>query len=81
MQKGLEDIKIEVIAYSGYRANERPLYFVLEQKKLEVRKVLDRWLGQEHDYFRVLAGDGGVYLLKWHRYSDVWFVEKKKGKA
>ncbi len=68
--------KIEVVAYSGYKANERPLYLVLDEQRLEVKKTLDTWYGVEHDYFKVLAGDGKVYLLKWHRSLDVWFIEK-----
>jgi hypothetical protein len=68
--------KIEVVAYSGYKANERPLYLVLDERRLEVKNTLDTWYGVEHDYFKVLADDGRVYLLKWHRSLDLWFVEK-----
>ncbi|MGD8984647.1 MAG: hypothetical protein PVH99_04800 [Desulfobacteraceae bacterium] len=68
--------KIEVVAYSGYKANERPLYLVLDEQRLEVKNTLDKWYGVEHDYFKVLADDGKVYLLKWHRSLDLWFVEK-----
>lgn len=68
--------KIEVMAYSGYKANERPLYLVLDEQRLEVKKTLDTWYGVEHDYFKVLADDGKVYLLKWHRFLDMWFIEK-----
>lgn len=68
--------KIEVVAYSGYKANERPLYLVLDEQRLEVKKTLDTWYGVEHDYFKVLADDGKVYLLKWHRALDMWFIEK-----
>jgi hypothetical protein len=69
-------VKIEVAAYSGYKANERPLYFVLDQKKLAVVDVVDRWYGEEHDYFKVLADDGKVYLIRWHRLQDLWFLVK-----
>lgn len=69
-------VKIEVVAYSGYKANERPLYFVLEQRKLVVVNVMDRWYGEEHDYFKVLADDGKVYLIRWHRVLDLWFLVK-----
>ena len=68
--------KIEVMAYSGYKANERPLSFVLDSRKLEVIHIMDRWYGEEHDYFKVLADDGKVYLLRWHRTLDSWFLEK-----
>jgi hypothetical protein len=68
--------KIEVVGYSGYKANERPLYFVLDEERLHVQNIIDRWYGVEHDYFKVTADDGKVYLLKWQRSVDLWFVEK-----
>jgi hypothetical protein len=68
--------KIEVVAYSGYKANERPLYLILDKQRLEVKKTLDTWYGVEHDYFKVLTEDGKLYLLKWNRSLDVWFIEK-----
>jgi hypothetical protein len=79
MEDDTEDREIDVIAYSGYKANERPLYLVVAQQKLEVREVLDRWYGQVHDYFKVMADDGRTYLLKWHRLSDTWFLAKGAG--
>jgi hypothetical protein len=68
--------KIEVVGYSGYKANERPLYFVLDEERLHVQNIIDRWYGVEHDYFKVMADDGKVYLLKWQRSVDLWFVER-----
>lgn len=68
--------KIEVYAYSGYKANERPISFVVDDRKLEVSQIIDRWYGVDDDYFKVLAGDGKVYLLRWHRTLDAWYIEK-----
>jgi hypothetical protein len=65
---------VQVEAYSGYKANERPLHFIVDNQRAEVKQVLDRWTGQDHDYFKVLADDGQVYVLKWHRTSDTWFL-------
>jgi hypothetical protein len=76
MQQQQEGEKISVTAYSGYRANERPLSFVLGDQRREVKNLIDRWFGQEHDYFKVLADDDRVYLIKWHRDLDVWFLVK-----
>ena len=67
-----EATEIEVMAYSGYRANERPLYLVIDGRRLEVKDVLDRWYGQAHDYFKVLAGDDRIYLIRWYRSRDIW---------
>jgi hypothetical protein len=68
--------QVEVTAYSGYKANERPLSFILDQTRLEVEKIVDRWYGVEHDYFKVLADDGRLYLLKWRRSLDCWYAER-----
>ena len=61
-------------AYSGYRANERPLRLLIDEMDLEVVQVIDRWYGVGHDYFKCLASDGQVYMLKWHRTHDQWFL-------
>jgi len=76
MQADTDPKKIEVGAYSGYKANERPLFFVLDDRTFNVKNTIERWYGVEHDYFRVLADDGKVYLLRWHRSLDVWFLVK-----
>ncbi len=76
MLKDSHENKIEVNSYSGYKANERPLNFTLDKKKYKVKEILDWWYGQDHDYFKVLADDGHVYLLKWDRYLDIWFLVK-----
>ncbi len=74
---------IQVEAYSGYRANERPLAFLLENRRRQVVNIVDRWYGEEHDYFKVLADDAKVYLLRWNRWLDLWSlvkVEERLGK-
>jgi hypothetical protein len=65
-------MKIRVETYDGYRAGERPLRFHIGAKKREVVEVLDRWFGEDHDYFKVIADDGGVYVLRYNRSEDSW---------
>ncbi len=73
-----EDIPciIYVECYSGYRANERPVRFSWKDKTYNVINIIDRWYGIEHDYFKVLADDGRVYLIRWNRYEDFWSLIK-----
>ena len=68
--------KIEVAAFSGYKVNERPLYFIVEERKIDVVNIIDRWYGEENDSYKVLADDGKTYLLKWNRALDQWFLVK-----
>jgi hypothetical protein len=65
-------MKIRVETYDGYRAGERPLRFHIGAKKRDVVEVLDRWFGEDHDYFKVIADDGGVYVLRYNRSEDSW---------
>ena len=55
---------IHVECYAGYKADERPISFVLDGKKLMVEKVIDQWRTPEFEYFKVLADDGKGCLLR-----------------
>jgi len=72
---------IKVSSYSGYKANERPMSFTVDGQIREVVNVIDRWYGVEHDYFKVLADDGKVYLIRWNRILDLWFLVRVMEKA
>jgi hypothetical protein len=61
-----------VECYSGYRADERPLRLHLIDGPREVVAIEDRWYSPGATYFRVLADDGGSYLLRHEEAQDVW---------
>jgi hypothetical protein len=65
-------VRITVDSYSGYRACERPLRFRIGEKWRDVVEILDRWYGEDHDYVKVLADDGGMYVLRYGRGDDRW---------
>jgi hypothetical protein len=73
---------IHVECYSGYRGEEEPRRFIFQDSKLEVIEILDRWLDPGHRYFKVKAGDGGVYILRHAAHSGLWeltvYLEGKK---
>lgn len=77
-------MRIEVQCYSGYKADERPVRFHMGERQLEVEEVMDRWYGEDHEYFKVLADDGAIYVLKHHRPQDWWeliqYVRSGKGR-
>jgi len=70
---------IHVSCYSGYKANERPLDFTVRGRKLMVEEIIDQWYGINDDYFKVLANDNKVYLIKYNRNEDLWTLEKIVG--
>ena len=65
-------MQVRVECYSGYKANERPVRFYLGKRKLEVMELLDRWYGEDYDYFKLLADDLSTYVLKYYRFEDHW---------
>jgi len=65
------------------RAADGPLRFVLGDYTIEVDDLLDRWYGDDADYFRVRGGDGHLYVLKHVREPDGWeltsFTRRESG--
>jgi len=68
-------MKVEVISYSGYRVNERPIRFFVGERWLKVKEIIKRWRDEEYDSFKVRANDNRIYILKWHRTDDIWKIE------
>lgn len=68
--------RIRVVCYSGHKADERPVKFLSGEEERVVESVIDRWAGEDHDYFKVLADDRRVYILRRDRDEDVWTLER-----
>jgi len=68
--------RIQVSCYSGFKAEERPVSFQVGDEKRVVENVIDRWAGEDHDYFKVLADDRKVYILRRDRAEDLWTLER-----
>jgi len=69
-------IRIEVKTYSGYKADERPTSFVIGAKEFEVKECLDKWYGEGYGYFKVVADDGYIYILRHDMNNDHWELVK-----
>jgi hypothetical protein len=67
---------IEVECYSGYKADEKPISFILDSKRLMVERIIDQWRSPEFEYFKVLADDGKGYLLRNDYIDGEWELEK-----
>lgn len=68
-------MKIKVECYSGFKADERPLSFMIDDRRLNIEKIINMWHTPEYDCFKVLADDGQTYLLKHDPISDGWTME------
>jgi len=75
---------ITVECYSGYKADEYPRAFTLENKRYEIKEVIDRWYQgylnpefPEANYFRIETACGNRFLLKHDLKNDKWYVCEK----
>jgi hypothetical protein len=66
---------IEVECQAGYRYPENPLYFKLQGRRFKIEKVLDRWYGEDALFFKVLAVDGLIYLLRYALGQETWTLD------
>jgi hypothetical protein len=69
---GSAQILLRVETYSGYKADERPVAFWLGERRIAVRGILDRWLGEDHAYFKLTGDDDAMYIIRQDRSSATW---------
>jgi hypothetical protein len=67
-------LPIDVRAYSGYRANERPSLFCIDEDLVDIAEVEDRWYDPDAEYFRVRSNENKRYILRCSRYGD-WTLQ------
>jgi hypothetical protein len=67
---------LKVECYSGYKADEKPISFILNGKKYMVEKIIDQWRSPEFEYFKVQADDDMAYLLRNDERNGEWTLEK-----
>ena len=65
-------VTVTVESYAGSKAEEYPLRFHLGVKRIEISKIIDRWLTPGCRCFKVLADDNNVYVLEYDENNDSW---------
>jgi hypothetical protein len=68
-------LRIHVTAYSGYKANERPRDFTVDEDLHEIAEVEDRWYEPDAMYFRVRTIKGKRYILRHDESEDEWTLQ------
>jgi hypothetical protein len=72
-------LSIYVDAYSGYKANERPIRFHLDDKTYDIALIEDRWQDPNAEYFKVWTTDGNRYLLRHDERADECAISVSDG--
>jgi hypothetical protein len=63
---------VKVNAYSGYKANERPVDFTINNITIRIVEILDRWEEPGKDCFKIKGDNGKIYYLYWVKKEDIW---------
>jgi hypothetical protein len=45
---------------------------MIDDRKIFVEEVLDRWLGPDHRYFKLKGDDGRVYIVRQDTNTTAW---------
>ncbi len=65
-------IEIKVECYAGYRGDETPRVIWFESRKIEIKKVLDRWLDPDHRYFKMQDDEQRIYIIRHDTNTGSW---------
>lgn len=58
--------------YAGYRGEETPRRFYLEEKCIEIVSLIDSWLAPDYLYSKVEDDDGHRYVLRHDAETQYW---------
>lgn len=58
-------LEIYVDAHSGYKANERPRQFTVDEDIFEIAVVEEQWRSPDASFFKVRTTDGKHYVLRY----------------
>ncbi len=76
------DLPLAVKCYSGFKLNQRPLSFFLDEREFMVMDIEGSWFEEDevsrarHACFRVRADDGDLYLLGYDEGADSWSLRR-----
>lgn len=79
--KRIKIIPVKVECHSGHKADEYPTCFYLNDKRFDIRQIVDRWYQSDQhpdfpaaDYFKVLTNQNQQFLLKHEWKLGRWLL-------
>jgi hypothetical protein len=69
---------LQVECYAGHRGEETPRMLLVDDRKIFVEEVLDRWQGPDHRYFKLKGDDGEVYIIRQDTAAGIWELTTKR---
>ncbi len=76
----VKEKKIRVVAYAGYRSEELPRQFYIDDEQIDVSTVIHSWTvedkesGKRQRFFKVRGSDGYMHTILYDESSQEWFL-------
>ena len=77
----IKQVSIKVDCYSGFKADEFPKYFYLDNNRFEIYEIKDRWYHGANspespvsNYFKVETTCQQEFILKHDLAGDEWYL-------
>jgi len=66
---------VQVQCYAGRKTDEHPVRFRIADRDHMVEEIIEQWYGTDDSFYKVLADDGKVYLLRDHASTNTWNID------
>lgn len=63
---------LHVESHAGLHGGLEPLAFMLGGLRIDVLQIDDRWVGEDHCYFRIHGSDSATYILRYDQPQRQW---------
>jgi hypothetical protein len=63
-------INVQTSSVAGELMN--PVSFALRDRTFQVMELVDSWRGADHAYYKIIADDGNLYVIKHDLDADAW---------
>jgi len=74
-------LPVKVECYSGHKADEYPVRFYLNEIRVEIAEILDRWYQYDDaaefpaaNYYKIRTKEHQEQILKHETESDRWYL-------
>jgi len=78
----MSEEKIRVLAYSGYRGEETPRAFMLDDRRTEVVEIQESWTEEgirdrsTKRFFKVKGSDGAIHKIFYDEKTAEWYYRR-----
>lgn len=66
--------QIKVKCYEGYKSEEKPISFLLGNKEVHIKEIIDQWYGENHRYFKIYDTKDNIYIIRQDYNSYIWEI-------